>query len=263
MGQESIDFKKIWFFSHCQTDKLLEISKMLDNSSFDSALVPFRSGISDPIIKSFFILSNTKKIKVIAALPGYAATSEYIAMVVLAIKEIFPERTFYINVVEGGPTENPSKFNVERENIKNINKIFIKELLDKSYAKIMVSGKSQHTSNNAIEHNAKQLVLFEDLSLIDSQRYKDVYARVFICVADTDENANLLFNSIIDKYESDPEFNKNLIERIKKNIICGSKNTVCNKVINLKRIGLGGVLVSDLIGSNMEKEVIDVMEGIK
>lgn len=264
MGQEQLVFNKIWFFSHCSVDRLIEVSKVLDKSTFNSVMLPFKAGWADPITKSLAVLFNTDKINAIAALPGYAATPEYVSMINQAIKEIFPSRKFYINIIDGGVLENPTIFGIDkqRQDVKEINNKFVSELLGKQDVPLLFSGKSRNTYENVLKYGEMQLILFEDLPLIDTSQYSTLCVRIFVCVKDTDSEASLKFNEMINLYENDKDFSPALVERIRKNIIFGSKESVLEKINDLKNMGICGILVSDMVGSNTEEEVISALEGV-
>lgn len=262
MGQSKL--KKIWFFSHCPSERLIDISKILDKSSFDSVLLPFKAGWPDPIIKSFAVLQNTKTLEAIAALPGYAASAEYVSMIDKSIKEFFPDRSFYLNIIDGGMMEDPSIFGINKgiDDIKDINEKFVSDLRSKQDVKLMFSGKSESTYQKMLKYGYLQLALLSDLPMIEDHKYISLCVRLFVCVKDTDEQAEMAFQEMINIYSQDKEFSQHLIARMKENIILGSKETVRSKIYELKAKGIAGILVSDLIGSNTEEEVIMALEDV-
>ena len=262
MGQNKVEFKKIWFFSHCSAEKLLETSKFLDESSFSLALIPFKIKNPDPMIKSFALLSNTKKIGAMAAMPGYVAKAEYVNMMCRTIEEFFPDRYFCLNIIEGGKDEDPSLFDIDPNLVKDENNKFIEKLLSIRDIDLMFSGESENKYQNALKYNGMQFMLLNDFKKIESDRYPNVGIRIFICVKETDQKAEDFFKEMLGVYSSDENFNPKLIQRIKDNCIIGSPSTISAYINNLKEQGLGGIIVSDLILSDTELDVIECVDNI-
>ena len=160
-------FLKIWFFPHCDISEINEVSKEIEDNEYDYVLLPFKSGLPDPILKSMFVFNNTKKIGCYVAIPGYAVSAEYMVMMNKTIIDAFPDRNFMLNVIDGGIEEDLNKFNVNRDNVKNINENFVKYIKNNSNLKMSFSGISDKTIDNVDKYGEYQYIQFQDLNKIN------------------------------------------------------------------------------------------------
>ena len=242
-------FLKIWFFPHCDFEEIKEISKEIDNANYDHVLLPFKSRLPDPVLRSYTVFNNTKNVGCFIAIPGYAMSSEYMVMMHKTIIDTFPNRDFILNIIDGGPEEDLSRFNINRDvdNIKLINENFVKYLKDNSSIKIAFSGMTDETSSLVKKYGEYQYVQLQDFyNFFDKNKTKNVLIRLVICARQTKEEAEEYLSHAINEIKSEPYFSKNILDRPMGNLLVGSYDEVAFKIEELKKAGAVGIVVSDI-----------------
>ena len=246
MNNINKNFLKIWFFPHCDISEINEVSKEIEDNEYDYVLLPFKSGLPDPILKSIFVFNNTKKIGCYVAIPGYAVSAEYMVMMNKTIIDAFPNRNFMLNVIDGGIEEDLNKFNVNRDNVKNINENFVKYIKNNSNLKMSFSGISDKTIDNVDKYGEYQYIQFQDLNKINKNLYNKLILRIIICARENEEDAILYLNKGLEEIKNESFFSQEVYDRLVGNLIVGSYESVAKKIIELKDLGIAGVIVSDL-----------------
>jgi alkanesulfonate monooxygenase SsuD/methylene tetrahydromethanopterin reductase-like flavin-dependent oxidoreductase (luciferase family) len=242
-------FLKVWFFPHCDFEEIKEISKEIDENGYDHVLLPFKSRLPDPVLRSYTVFNNTKNIGCFVAIPGYAVSPEYMIMMYRTIIDTFPNRNFILNIIDGGPDEDLSRFNINRDtdNIKSINENFAKYLKNNSSVKIAFSGMTDETSSLVKKYGEYQYVQLPDFyNFFNKDKSKNVIVRLVICARKTKKEAEEYLSYAINEIKSEPYFSKNILDRLMGNLLVGSYEDVALKIKEIKSMGALGVVVSDL-----------------
>jgi alkanesulfonate monooxygenase SsuD/methylene tetrahydromethanopterin reductase-like flavin-dependent oxidoreductase (luciferase family) len=238
------NFLKIWFMSHYIYPETIEIAKTVEEAGYDYMLIPYKSGQPDPLVKTIIMLQNTKKLNFLIAMSGYAVSEPFLMMYFETIKELFPDRKVLINIVDGGPFEDLSKYYVDRENVKSINRNFVKSLKSQSDIKFVFSGSSDDVVQNVKDFGEFQLIPIYDF---EPGKYDRVMIpRLIICARETDQEAADFASKTFDRMIANEEFSPIVVERLRKTSIIGSYENVVKQMRNLLDNGADGFLVSDI-----------------
>ena len=249
-------FKKIWILSHVDMNEVKSISKELEDNGYDYVLLPFKSRQPDPIIKSLIVLQSTSSLGCFIAIPGYAVSSEYFVMMYKAIRGLFPERNFLLNIIKGGPDEFFDRFEIDTNDINKINKKFIEDIKTISNIKVAFSGMTDEISEISNSYGEFQFVHFKDFDkFVNQDNLKNnLIVRVAICARDTEESAKLHFEKAVNDLKNEKFFSELFLNRLVANTLVGSYDNVKNKILDLKSKGAAVIVVSDILLEEPDRE---------
>ena len=115
-----------------------------------------------------------------------------------------------------------------------------------SNLKMSFSGISDKTIDNVDKYGEYQYIQFQDLNKINKNFYNKLILRIIICARENEEDANLYLNKGLEEIKNESFFSQEVYDRLVGNLIVGSYESVAKKIIELKDLGIAGVIVSDL-----------------
>ena len=266
--ENPISIKKHWFARHESTKNRVDFCKKLEQFNYDSILIPFSYEFGDPFIKTCILLNETNKLNYLIAFPPYLISPEYCSMIIKSINEAYPNRNIMLNIVNTleRTKNNIFKINKTQEEVRLLSGDFSKKLKDNIECSISFSGNSDITIKNVLLIGEMQISEFEKINNKQIEEIKNggkrIMVRVFIVARETKKDAIEWYNDTLKKMKDDND-DLIFIDRVMKNSIIGSYEEVKDVILNLEKIGITDLLVSDIHWTNDEENVHKALEFIQ
>ena len=181
----------------------------IDEVGYESVLVTFNTGMSDPFTKCANAFIPNQKTKFMVAIRPYVLAPAYLLMIIKTFNQICKD-FLILNIVTGTSDEENLIFGQltslqERkiyagkfvENMKSVNNQH--NFCKGGLPTIFFSGGSDENINNAAEYGDGLIYLLED-HLINPSRFDIIKGRkilkIFLIICETQDEANLIYSGV-------------------------------------------------------------------